>query len=116
MRQRRSRWRRPRRRSAGGRCDLSLDWVDLAGSLKAACGTVAPAAKVINVTMDHQLHNGWSMDHQALPPADVFIAAGADTVVARCWRNLPLQRWDAAQRLAAVTPPVEPGAYQRPRR
>ena len=53
---------------------LSLDWVDLAGALKAACGTVSPAAKVIAVTLDHQLHNGWSMDHQALPPADLFIA------------------------------------------
>ena len=55
---------------------LSLDWVDLAGALKAACGPVSPAAKVINVTLDHQLHNGWSMDHQALAPADLFIAAG----------------------------------------
>ncbi len=61
---------------------LSLDWVDLAGALKAACGTVSPAGKVIAVTLDHQLHNGWSMDHQALPPADLFIAADADTVVA----------------------------------
>jgi thiamine pyrophosphate-dependent acetolactate synthase large subunit-like protein len=68
---------------------LSLDWVDLAGALKAACGTVAPAAKVINVSLDHQLHNGWSMDHQALPPADLFIAAGADAVVAAMMAQLP---------------------------
>src|SRR4029077_13842713 len=61
---------------------LSLDWVDLAGAVKGACGTVSPAAKVITVTLDHQLHNGWSMDHQSLPPADLFIAADADTVVA----------------------------------
>src|SRR6202000_2091942 len=33
---------------------LSLDWVDLAGTLKAACGSPAPAAKVISVTLDHQ--------------------------------------------------------------
>lgn len=70
---------------------LSLDWVDLAGALKAACGTVAPAAKVINVSLDHQLHNGWSMDHQALAPADLFIAAGADTVVAAMLAQLPQQ-------------------------
>ena len=68
---------------------LSLDWVDLAGALKVACGTVAPAAKVIAVTLDHQLHNGWSMDHQALPPADLFIAADADTVVAAMLAQLP---------------------------
>ena len=68
---------------------LSLDWVDLAGTLKAACGTVAPAAKVINVSLDHQMHNGWSMDHQALPPADMFIAADADTSVAALLPHLP---------------------------
>ena len=70
---------------------LSLDWVDLAGALKAACGTVSPAGKVIAVTLDHQLHNGWSMDHQALPPADLFIAADADTVVAALLAQLPRQ-------------------------
>ena len=70
---------------------LSLDWVDLAGALKAACGTVSPAAKVINVTLDHQLHNGWSMDHQALAPADLFIAAGGDAMVAAMLDHLPRQ-------------------------
>ena len=82
---------------------LSLDWVDLAGALKAACGTVAPGAKVINVTLDHQLHNGWSMDHQALPPADLFVAADADTVVAAMLAQLP-----AAAAHAEPSPPPEP--------
>jgi thiamine pyrophosphate-dependent acetolactate synthase large subunit-like protein len=59
---------------------LSLDWVDLGGTLAAACGT-APAAKVIQVSMDHHLHNGWSMDHQALPPADLLLAAEPNSVV-----------------------------------
>src|SRR6185437_10013648 len=68
---------------------LSLDWVDLAGALKAACGTADVKAKVINVTLDHQLHNGWSMDHQALPPAEVFIASDADTVIAALLELLP---------------------------
>jgi thiamine pyrophosphate-dependent acetolactate synthase large subunit-like protein len=94
---------------------LSLDWVDLAGSLKAACGTVSPAAKVINVTMDHQLHNGWSMDHQALPPADVFIAAGADTVVAALLAQLPHNDGGYTQRSQPVAPPVEPGPIRVPR-
>ena len=48
---------------------LSLDWVDLAGTLKAAKAP-APNAKVISVTIDHQIHNGWSMDHQGLAPVD----------------------------------------------
>jgi thiamine pyrophosphate-dependent acetolactate synthase large subunit-like protein len=94
---------------------LSLDWVDLAGSLKAACGTVSPAARVINVTMDHQLHNGWSMDHQALPPADVFIAAGADTVVASLLAQLPRSDGDYTQRSQPVAPPIEQGPIRVPR-
>jgi len=53
---------------------LSLDWVDLAGTLKAA-GAPAPGAKVISVTVDYQTHNGWSMDHQGLAPVDVLLAA-----------------------------------------
>jgi thiamine pyrophosphate-dependent acetolactate synthase large subunit-like protein len=58
---------------------LSLDWVDLGGTFKALGGQ--PAAKVIQVSMDHHVHNGWSMDHMALPCADVLIAADVDTVV-----------------------------------
>jgi thiamine pyrophosphate-dependent acetolactate synthase large subunit-like protein len=86
---------------------LSLDWVDLAGALKAACGTVAPAAKVIAVTLDHQLHNGWSMDHQALPPADLFIAADADTVVEALVAQLPRQ---VVTRTEPRRPPAEPAS------
>src|SRR5689334_14987569 len=40
---------------------LSLDWVDLAGTLKAAKAP-AEGAKVIHVSVDYQIHNGWSMD------------------------------------------------------
>ncbi len=87
---------------------LSLDWVDLAGTLKAACGTVAPAAKIIAVTLDHQIHNGWSMDHQGFPPADIFLASGADAVVAALVQALPRGTVQSA-----TTPPpevsVEPG-------
>jgi thiamine pyrophosphate-dependent acetolactate synthase large subunit-like protein len=57
---------------------LSLDWVDLAGTLKHAGGT---NAKVIQVSVDHQLHNGWSMDYQGLPAVDVFIACEPDAAV-----------------------------------
>ena len=56
---------------------LSLDWVDLAGTLRTACnGTTS--ARVIQVSLDHTLHNGWSMDHQGLPSVDLFIAADPD--------------------------------------
>ncbi len=59
---------------------LSLDWLDLSGTLKPLGGP--PAGKVIQVSLDHQLHNGWSMDYQGLPPADLFIGADPDVAVA----------------------------------
>jgi thiamine pyrophosphate-dependent acetolactate synthase large subunit-like protein len=57
---------------------ISLDWVDVAGTLKHAGGS---SAKVIQVSIDHQLHNGWSMDYQGLPAVDVFIACEPDAAV-----------------------------------
>jgi len=59
---------------------LSLDWVDLAGTLKVACGGES-SAKIIQVSLDHLLHGGWSMDYQGLPPVDLFIAALPDAAV-----------------------------------
>jgi thiamine pyrophosphate-dependent acetolactate synthase large subunit-like protein len=66
---------------------LSLDWVDLAGLLKTAWGTEAPANplggnKVILASLDHLIHNGWSMDYQGLPPADLHLAVEPDVAVA----------------------------------
>jgi thiamine pyrophosphate-dependent acetolactate synthase large subunit-like protein len=58
---------------------LSLDWVDVAGTFKAVGGNVA--AKIIQISVDHHLHNGWSMDYQGLPPVDIFVACEPDTAV-----------------------------------
>ena len=58
---------------------LSLDWVDLAGALR--WFGPSPGAKVIQISLDHRIHNGWSMDHQALPPVDLFLSANPDLVV-----------------------------------
>ena len=57
---------------------LSLDWIDLAGTLKQAGDT---SAKIVQVSIDHHLHNGWSLDYQGLPPVDVFIASTPDETV-----------------------------------
>jgi thiamine pyrophosphate-dependent acetolactate synthase large subunit-like protein len=65
---------------AGADVILSLDWVDLAGTLKSAQAP-APGAAVIQVSLDHHLHNGWSMDYQGLPPVDLFLAADPDAVM-----------------------------------
>jgi thiamine pyrophosphate-dependent acetolactate synthase large subunit-like protein len=58
---------------------LSLDWVDLGGTLKSV--GPSPSAKIIQVSLDHRLHNGWSMDYQALPPVDLFLPGHPDAVV-----------------------------------
>jgi len=58
---------------------LSLDWVDLAGALR-FFGPM-PSAKVIQISLDHRIHNGWSMDHQGLPPVDLQLSADPDLVV-----------------------------------
>ncbi len=60
---------------------LSLDWVDLAGTLNAAFGPRPPGATIIQSSLDHTVHNGWSMDHQGLPPVDLLVPADPDNLV-----------------------------------
>lgn len=60
---------------------VSLDWVDLGGALKQAWGDAPVQARIIQVSMDHQLHNGWSMDHQSLAPVDLHLACEPEPVV-----------------------------------
>ncbi len=83
-------------------CDvvLSLDWVDTAGTLKAAWGEAPIGAKVIRVSVDQHLHRGWSMDYQGLPPADVYMLCEPDVAV-------PLLVDAVKARTAAVPPKQE---------
>jgi thiamine pyrophosphate-dependent acetolactate synthase large subunit-like protein len=60
---------------------LSLDWVDLAGIFKTVFGDAGPKAKVISVTNDFRIHNGWSMDYQGLPPVDVLLSTTPEEAV-----------------------------------
>src|SRR5262249_26203260 len=36
---------------------------------------------VVQVSVDQYIHNGWSMDYQGLPPADVYLLAEPDAAV-----------------------------------
>ncbi|WP_036181114.1 thiamine pyrophosphate-binding protein [Palleronia rufa] len=55
---------------------VSFDFVDPAG-------TMGPGdRKVALVSLDPLLQNGWSLDHQALPPSDLNLLADPDAVVA----------------------------------
>ena len=58
---------------------VSLDWVALAGTLAAA--PLPAEARVIQISPDHGLHNGWSMDHQGFAPVDLHLPAPPDAVL-----------------------------------
>jgi thiamine pyrophosphate-dependent acetolactate synthase large subunit-like protein len=60
---------------------VSLDWVDLAGTLRAAYGANPVTAKIIQISVDQYVHNGWSMDHQGLPPVDLHLLVEPDQAV-----------------------------------
>ena len=57
---------------------LSLDWIDLAGLLKQAWKSEPVNAKIIQASVDVQVHNGFSMDHCALPAVDLNLLADPD--------------------------------------
>ncbi|MEJ8571529.1 thiamine pyrophosphate-binding protein [Microbaculum marinum] len=84
---------------------LSLDWVDLGGSLRQACGGKWPSATVISCSLDEYVHNGWSMDYQALPPADISILAPADRLV-----DLLVDRIDQKPAGSPARQPAKPAA------
>ncbi len=93
---------------------LSLDWIDLAGTLKTAFGDKAPPAKIVQVSVDVQIHNGWSMDHQGLAPVDINLLNEPDPVVAALLAALPkgtsASQWPQAKGEAGpkVTPEDQP--------
>ena len=60
---------------------LSLDWLDLAGTLKQAWGAAPVTAKIIQVSVDQYSHTGWGMEHQALPPTDVYMLCEPEPAV-----------------------------------
>lgn len=56
---------------------VAFDWVDTAGTLKQS----AAQGDLVNVTQEHHLANGWSLDHMGQAPARLNIAALPDTVI-----------------------------------
>jgi thiamine pyrophosphate-dependent acetolactate synthase large subunit-like protein len=67
---------------------LSLDWLDLGGTLKQAFGDKPVAAKVIQVSCDVHSHRGWNFDYHLLAPTDVQLLcepdAGVPHLLAAC--------------------------------
>jgi thiamine pyrophosphate-dependent acetolactate synthase large subunit-like protein len=61
---------------------LSLDWIDLAGTLSAAASHGHPAsARIISCSTDPALLNGWSKDSFGREPVDLSVPADPDLLV-----------------------------------
>jgi thiamine pyrophosphate-dependent acetolactate synthase large subunit-like protein len=67
---------------------LSFDWPDLADALLQAREHGPADFRVVHVSLDHTVHNGWSGDHQRLPPVDVALAVEPDAAVAPLLEHL----------------------------
>ena len=73
---------------------ISFDWADLAGLLKQVERHPDKLpARIVHISQDRALHNGWSMDYFGLPPADISLDANPDTLVTQLVSALgPLHR------------------------
>ena len=78
---------------------LDLNWVDLAGTFKLVFGRENVNAKIIHVSVDSIIHNGWSADHMGMPLGDITMLAEPEPVVeqllAACEKRLGgKSKWD----------------------
>ncbi len=85
---------------------LSLEAIDLGGLLKQAFGTQPPTATIVNCSIDRYVHNGWSMDHQSLPPSDLLFSVVTDQLVDAMLEELgrPARQAAYANGSTAATP------------
>jgi len=92
---------------------LSLDWLDLGGTFKAAVGSKDNASgKIVHVSLDSLLHNGWSMDYMALAPNDQPVLSDPDAFVVQLLDALKgkASKWDGKPK---VTRPPMPKIADR---
>lgn len=90
---------------------LVLDYVDAGGTINQVFATDAPRkTKIINVTMDHQLHNGFGMEYHILPISDLSIATTAEAFTTAALAKVK-KRPDAMRgRTSAYSLPAMPTA------
>lgn len=64
---------------------VNFDWMDFAGFLRTLSGQAQSqepvATTLVHCSPDAVTANGWSMDHQALPAADIHLAVHPDILV-----------------------------------
>lgn len=88
---------------------LSLDWVDLGGTLRQAFGGHQPIPTVVSASSDHQLFNGWTKNDHFLAPVDVSLNCRPDVAVHALLDRLPRRR-KTAQQATPVPSGVPPKA------
>jgi thiamine pyrophosphate-dependent acetolactate synthase large subunit-like protein len=76
--------------------------------VRQACAGQLPKAKIIHCSLDQYVHNGWSMDYQALPPADVAMLASPDRLVDRLLEDVPARTKPKAAPKRAAIPETGP--------
>jgi thiamine pyrophosphate-dependent acetolactate synthase large subunit-like protein len=90
---------------------LSLDWVDLAGTLAAAASHGHPTqARVISCTTDATLHNGWAKDSYGREPVDLTVPADPDLLVQALLESkqpIETNEWALPAPAPSTTPGVE---------
>jgi hypothetical protein len=68
-------------------------------------------SKIIQVSVDHYNHNGWSMDHQGLPPVDLFLLSEPEPAVKLLNRHVvPRSTPAPAKRALPPAAAAAPGA------
>src|SRR5262249_8054583 len=60
---------------------LALDWVGRGGAWRMAPAHEPPKEKIISVSADFPVHNGWSMDYEMPPPVDLLLPTAPDAAV-----------------------------------
>jgi thiamine pyrophosphate-dependent acetolactate synthase large subunit-like protein len=99
-----------------GEADLiiSLDWIDLAGTISAAAAHGHPAsARIISCTTDSALHNGWSKDSFGYQPVDLSVPADPDLLVRALLESggpAKPSEWPARDGVGAGVGSAEPSA------
>jgi thiamine pyrophosphate-dependent acetolactate synthase large subunit-like protein len=97
-----------------GAADLivSLDWIDLAGTLSAAAGHGHPAsARIISCTTDSALRDGWSKDSFGRAPVDLSVPADPDLLVrALLESDVPVRPAEWPVPGGAPAPPADGGS------
>jgi thiamine pyrophosphate-dependent acetolactate synthase large subunit-like protein len=83
---------------------LSLAAVDLAGMVRQAGNGERIAATIVSASLDRYVHNGASMDHQALPAVDIDLAVGPEQLV----DALLVALGNPARQMRAPQPPAPP--------